>query len=243
MSPNIDKGIEIRDLQVKYGSHTVIQNLTAHIPKAKITAIIGPNGSGKSTLVKAILGLIPMAKGSVTLFDEPAKALRGRIGYVPQRFRFDPTFPMTVKEFICLGMRKHKPNADLLEHTLHDVQLENTILSQQIGTLSGGQMQRVLIAQATIHRPQLLILDEPEAGVDIVGEKAFYEILERLKTQHGTTILIVSHDISMVQRRVDEVLCLNNKLVCIGPPKQALTENALKDLFGHDADIIGHHHH
>lgn len=239
-SPTTNSAVHVQNLSVHFDEHVVLENITVTVPEGSITAVIGPNASGKTTLVRAILGLVPHDRGTVTIFNQPLDHVRKTIGYVPQRFEFDRQFPMTIAEFMELARHKHTSRQAVSE-ALNAVGLKNSIINKQLGTLSGGQLQRVLIAQATLNKPKLLILDEPSAGIDVVGEAAFFHMIDRLRSVHDTTVIIVSHDISFVATSVDHVICVNQKLMCSGPPKLALTEKNLEHLFG--AANIHHHHH
>ncbi|MBI2475110.1 metal ABC transporter ATP-binding protein [Candidatus Uhrbacteria bacterium] len=233
--------IQVKNLSVVFGNQTILSHVSFDVNHGEIAAIIGPNGSGKTTLIRAVLGLIP-SDGEVLIDNEPPSHVRSHVGYVPQRFRFDPNFPITVREYLDLP----KPHVHKHEHAhkLKEVGLEASILHKPLGSLSGGQLQRVLIAQATIHHPSLLILDEPSTGIDIVGEEQFYDLLKEQRDQHGTTVVLVSHDIAVISNVVDQVICVNKKLVCFGPPKQALTQEKLSELYGKtDTSLYFHHRH
>jgi len=233
--------IQVKNLSVAFGHQTILSHVSFNVQHGEIAAVIGPNGSGKTTLIRAILGLIS-SEGEVLIENEHPSHIRAHVGYVPQRFRFDPDFPITVKEYLDLP----RPHVHKKEYSqkLKEVGLEASILHKPLGSLSGGQLQRVLIAQATIHHPSLLILDEPSTGIDIVGEEQFYDLLKEQRDQHGTTIILVSHDIAVISSIVDQVICVNKKLICFGPPKQALTQEKLSELYGKkDAALYSHHQH
>ena len=233
--------IRVDDLSVEFGSHTVLSHVSFEIKHGEVAAIIGPNGSGKTTLIRAMLGLIPIAHGHVTFDGQPLAHMRTRIGYLAQRFRFDPNFPISVKEYLELSGGEH--TRESLKSKLDEVGLPTSVLKKKLGSLSGGQLQRVLIAQATLHHPAILILDEPSTGIDIVGEKQFYDLIESQQQHHGTTVLLVSHDIAVIAKVVDQVICINKHLVCFGSPKKALTQETLSELYGHsDSSLYSHHH-
>lgn len=245
-SRKTNNAVEVTGLTVAYGTKPVLEDVSFSIPKGSLTAVIGPNGSGKTTLIRTILGLVRPASGTVSIFGKPLASARNIIGYVPQKFNFDPTFPITVGEFLRLGVRDS--SGDAIRKTLHEVGLVPHILTHLLGSLSGGQLQRVLIAQAIINEPELLILDEPATGIDVVGEAAFYDVIEHLNEDHGTTVVLISHDVSMVAQKVDQVICVNRKLLCSGPPKKTLTKSTLEALFKdksvyEHAHPEGHHHH
>ncbi len=234
--------INITGLTVKYDDRAVFSNLSLTIPKGSITAILGPNGSGKSTLMKAILGLIPFQKGKIEIHGHPIKERYGKIGYVPQRFDVDPNFPITVFEFLKLAM-PNKVHADRLKESLGEVGLNPiTIKNMPLSSLSGGQLQRVLIARAIIGDPDILFLDEPSTGIDIVGEQSVFALLEHLNKEHKTTIVMISHEVGYIEKHVSNVICLNRGLVCSGPPAKALSETTMKKMFGEHHERIDHKH-
>lgn len=233
--------IYTKNLGVRFGDVDVLHDISFQIEPGNIVALLGPNGSGKTTLVKALLELVPKSQGEVLFFGKHLHHSRDRIGYVPQRFTFPKGFPITVAEF----MRLSKPHLSMthISEKLEEVGLPRSVDNKLLGTLSGGQLQRVLIAQAIIHDPDLLFLDEPSTGIDIVGEAEFYKIIETLNQTHGTTILLVSHDVGVVSELVDQVICVNKRLLCTGPPKKALTQKKLTELYGEDAKAYKHHQH
>jgi len=234
--------ISVKNCTVAYRDNVVIDDVTVDVHTGSVTALIGPNGSGKTTLLKAILGLIPVDSGTITVFGKPVDDVRKLIGYVPQRLEFDLRFPITVAEFLELARHKHNPKSHIAKK-IKEVGLPPEIAKAHLGSLSGGQLQRVLIAQAILNDPMLLVLDEPSSGIDIVGERAFYDIIKHLNKEHDATILLVSHELAVVSEIVDNVICLNRKLKCSGPPKQALTDSAVDELFGFRTKRYGHEIH
>lgn len=234
--------ISIKNLTVKFGDFLALDDVSIEIMAGKITAVIGPNGSGKTTLIKTILGLINPVVGEIKIFGSDLHDSRSLVGYVPQHFNFDKTFPISVREFMNLN-RHHHVSPKAVDEKTKEVGLTPLILEKKLGELSGGQLQRVLISAAIINSPSLLVLDEPSTGVDIAGEEAFYDVVEHLNHEHGTTVLIISHDISMVSQLVDQVVCINKQLLCFGTPHHILTQKKLTDLYGGTAEIMEHHHH
>jgi len=229
--------ISVKNLSVDYGNQTVLNRLSFDVEKGKLTAIIGPNGSGKTTLFKAILGLIPH-QGQVRIFQKPVREVLRRIGYVPQSFDFDRTLPITVREFLSFGALRHwHPSGELCKEVHVDV-----LMDRLIGELSGGQLQRVLIAQALLKKPDLLLLDEPSSGIDIEGAKAFYDLIKHVNHEHGLTVVLISHEINMVYSLADQIICLNRDLICNGPPRQALTKDVMEQLYGSEVSLRGHEH-
>jgi ABC-type Mn2+/Zn2+ transport system ATPase subunit len=237
--------VSVRDLSVSYGPVKAVENICFDIPQGAVAAIIGPNGSGKTTVIKAILGLVEPEQGDILLLGKHFHAARQFIGYVPQRFDFDRNFPMTVAEFMDLARRlhcgKHFPK-DVIAKKIDEVGLPQKILQSHLGELSGGQLQRVLIAQAIINDPLVLFLDEPASGIDIAGEATFYEVLEHLNQVHQTTVVMVTHEIAMISKLVDTVICVNHQMVCHGPPTTTLTEKKIEELFGRHTFYYDHDH-
>lgn len=231
--------ITIKNLNVTFGNNQVLKNITANIAPEEVVAIIGPNGSGKTTLLRAILGLVPYT-GTIKILNKPVKQILNQIGYVPQRFNFDRTFPITVNEFLTLCTCKHHKQKSI-DKSLKELEIAK-LKDQMIGTLSGGQMQRVLIASAIIHEPKILLFDEPTSGIDIEGVKDFYSIIKHLNENHKTTVLMISHEISMVYKFAHKILCLNKGLVCHGKPSEALTSDVLKKLYGEKVEFREHTH-
>ena len=229
--------ISVKNLSVDYGNQTVLNRLSFDVEKGSLTAIIGPNGSGKTTLFKAMLGLIP-CQGQIRIFQKPVREVLRRIGYVPQSFDFDRSLPITVREFLSFGTLRHwHPSGELCKEVHVDV-----LMDKLIGELSGGQLQRVLIAQALLKNPDILFLDEPSAGIDIEGAKTFYDLIRHVNQKHGVTVLLISHEVSMVYNLADQILCLNRDLVCNGPPRSALTKEVMEKLYGPEVGLRGHEH-
>jgi len=217
-----------------------VEEVSFNLEEGQIAILIGPNGSGKSTVLKAILGLVP-STGDVHVFGMPAAEARRQIGYVPQRLAFDMTLPLTVAEAIrmqLLGARDAE--AEEAFHHFTDALGVTHLLGKPLGTLSGGQLKRAMIARAMVTRPRLLLLDEPEAGIDVGGEQTLYELLQRLVTHHRLTALVCSHELDLVFRYADQVLCLNRRLQCVGPPAETLTADALATLYGPSTALYRH---
>ncbi|MBI4682430.1 MAG: metal ABC transporter ATP-binding protein [Nitrospirae bacterium] len=233
--------ISVENLCVKADNRHLIENITFSIEEGRIAAIIGPNGAGKTTLIKAILGLIPYETGSVTLFGHLFKHgnSHNKIGYVPQRLEFDRTFPLTVSELLhfTIPPRYSFPFHRKKGEEAHIDRLLKTVGAQElkerrIGSLSGGELQRVMIAKAIVNGPRLLILDEPASGVDIEGQERFHDLVRRLNKDKGLTVILISHDLNVVYRFADDVLCINRRLVCTGRPEETLTDDVIKSVYG-----------
>ena len=232
-----EKILEIKNLTVRYNDHVILNQLNFWVNSGEIVAIIGPNGSGKTTLLKAILGLIPH-QGDVTIFGGSPRLALDNIGYVPQRLDFDRTFPLTVNEFLNFIKVKNRP---WREEVLKEVGV-NTFMDKGLGELSGGQLQRLLIAKALLKEPKLLMLDEATSGVDIAAEMTFFELIEHLNKTHNVTIMLISHEVQMVYKFATQILCLNKDLVCNGRPKEAITKEVLEKLYGKNIEFQPHDH-
>jgi ABC-type Mn2+/Zn2+ transport system ATPase subunit len=233
--------LNVENLCVKINNNHLIENITFSVEEGSIVAIIGPNGAGKTTLIKAILGLIPCAAGSVSLFGQKYKNNNPhiKVGYVPQKLNFDRTTPLTVSELLSftvppafsLPFYKTKQKREYIEKLLETTGVK-TLAGRSIGALSGGELQRVMIAKAIVNNPKILFLDEPASGVDIEGQERFYDLIWRLNKERGITIILISHDLNIVYRFADNVLCLNRKLICTGKPAEALTDKVIRNVYG-----------
>jgi zinc transport system ATP-binding protein len=244
--------VQLEDLTVRQGTQIALSHVSLNLPEGSSTALVGPNGAGKSTLVQAMLGLIPIESGSVHLFGhslEDLGALRHAIGYVPQNLPFDRTFPITVAEFVALGIPKRswwqldktKQDKAAVERALARVNAVH-LAHKPLGNLSGGETKRVLLAYCLVYPRKLLILDEAPAGLDPQAEESFYQLLEELRIQEGWTILQVSHDLDMVSRSCDRVVCINQRVVCQGTPEEALSDASLLLAYGPNRTRYHHQH-
>lgn len=245
---NIQQSIlKVEDVSINRGNYCAIRDVSFELLPGTNTAIIGPNGAGKSTLVQAILSLISY-KGKIEIFGRPIERLghlRHKIGYMPQNFIFDRSFPISVRELVGLGWVKEQDVPET-RHVATSVALRRVgvyhLRKQAIGTLSGGELKRVLLAYCLVMPRRLLILDEAFAGVDIQGAADFYTLLQELQQQERWTVLQVSHDIDMVSRHCDRVICLNQTLVCSGTPDIAFSPQNLLATYGSSFSRYQHHH-
>jgi zinc transport system ATP-binding protein len=221
--------LSVTHLSKVFGEMLVVDDVSFSVEEGDMLAIIGPNGSGKSTLMKMVLGLLTPSQGTVTLHT--ARGIKD-IGYVPQRFTFERSTPITVKEFLDLnGCKEHKhSDPKEVEKSLALVGAEY-LKERQLGNLSGGQLQRVLVARALLHEKKILILDEPNTNIDVKGEKAMYELLKKLNEENHVTIIVISHELEFVSKYAKRVLCMNCSLVCSGKPSKALTKTMMQHLY------------
>jgi zinc transport system ATP-binding protein len=228
--------LSARGISVARGGRTILDHIDVDIRPKEIVTLIGPNGSGKTTLVRVLLGLERPDQGQVS-------RLAGlRIGYVPQRFDIDRAIPMTVERFLALGNGGRQARiADVLAEVGAP-----RVISQQLSQLSGGELQRVLLARALLSDPQLLVLDEPVRGVDYTGEADLYALITRLRDARGFGVLLVSHDLHIVMASSDRVVCLNRHVCCSGVPETVAQHPEYVRLFGADtarAFAVYRHHH
>lgn len=248
--------IEVRGLRVTLGDTAVLRGVDFHVPKGQIVALIGPNGSGKTTLLRCLLGLHRPDDGQVRLFGKPVNAATlSRVGYVPQRLPLDRTFILSVREFLSLKLsqtrrwfwQRHAVTDAHLRSILEECDVAN-LLDRPVAGLSGGQLQRVLIAFSLLGEPELLLLDEPTAGVDTPGEHSFYELIAEVHRRHRLTVVLVSHDLSMVFRHASRVYALNGVICCEGTPEEVMNADSLKQAYGihvtpyHHDHAPGHQH-
>ncbi|NUN47513.1 MAG: metal ABC transporter ATP-binding protein [Candidatus Brocadiae bacterium] len=229
--------IDIQHLTVSYGPRPALLDVTLSVEPGRLVGIIGPNGSGKSTLIKAILGFVPRDFGTVRVFGQPVEEARGRIAYVPQRGSVDWDFPVTVGEVAMMGRYGRIPfwrNPAEEDHRAVAEALELVKMSdfrkRQIGQLSGGQQQRVFMARALAQGADILLLDEPFAGVDAATERSLLEVLGRAR-EAGRTLLVVHHDLATAARHFERLILLNQRLYAYGPPAAVLSDDLLEEVY------------
>ena len=238
---NIEPAVVFEGVSVTLGGVSILDRVTAAVPRGGCTSIVGPNGAGKTTLLLALLGEVPY-RGGIHFSSKINRNVR--VGYVPQRLAFDRGIPLTVTEFMNLGFQD-KPlwfglSGDLKKKTRKQLAMVKSdhLENRRLGALSGGELQRVLLALALAQEPDLLVLDEPAAGVDIHGEHVFCELLDNLRTKLGFTQLMVSHDLATVTHHATHVICLNHRVAAEGPPCQALTDETLTAIFGMHMGLV-----
>jgi len=225
--------IRLDDIHVHFAKQTVLEGAQLQVHRGEIVTLIGPNGAGKTTLVRAVLGLLKPDSG--TVWRKP----RLRVGYMPQKLHVDPTLPLSVLRFLRLvpGVDRAAALAALSE-----VGAEH-VIDSPLQSVSGGEMQRVLLARALLRQPELLVLDEPVQGVDVAGQAELYRLIGRLRERYGCGVLMVSHDLHLVMSATDQVVCLNRHVCCSGHPEQVSADPAFVELFGQDARSLAIYHH
>jgi len=221
--------LKVKDLQVELEGERILEGLSFELKEGDMLTILGPNGAGKTVLLKTLLGILPK-KGEV-VWKKNIK-----IGYVPQRLPFIKDVPLSVKDFFELK----KVSEAERESILKSVGFQENISKKKMGELSSGQFQRLLIAWSLIGNPQVLLFDEPTTGIDIRGEETIYSLLTRLKKERNLTILLVTHDLSVVFKLSNYVICLNRGMICQGSPKEVLTPESLQKIYGQEIKYYQH---
>ena len=233
--PNI---LTVSGLKVEFNNHVILDDISFEVARDDTLAIIGPNGAGKSVLFRALLGLIPFS-GKV----EWAKD--AKIGYVPQKLAVAKDLPLTVKEFLHFKessrtkIHEAVRSVGFLEQAEH-LHNDKRVLNTRLGDLSGGELQRVLIAYALLGEPNVLLFDEPTAGVDVGGEETIYDLIHKLQKEDDLTIIFISHEIQVVSHYANSVLCLNKEKICFGPPIEVVNKENLAKLYGEDVHLHKH---
>jgi len=244
--------VSVNNLSYSYGNNQVLKDINFDIHSGDYVGIIGPNGGGKTTLVKLILGILQPQTGNISILGKPLANFSewSKVGFVAQRATsFDPKFPVTVFDVVAMGLASKKglfyglTNTDkkAIDKSLDSVQMLD-FKNQLIGNLSGGQQQRVFIARSIVSDPEIIILDEPTAGVDIRSQEEFYKILKRLNQELGITLVLVSHDIDVITNEVTELLCVNQKLVYHGTPKGFTSGKHSDELYSKSVKFVVHRH-
>ncbi|WP_159309578.1 metal ABC transporter ATP-binding protein, partial [Spiribacter roseus] len=214
--------IQADSLNLRINDNPILQDITLSLSAGEIVTVVGPNGSGKSTLLRALIGAMRPTSGRIT------RASGLRLGYVPQRLHIDPTLPLSVRRFLNLP-RRHSRQA--IDQALEQAGIPGRADSA-LTSLSGGQFQRALMARALIDAPNLLMLDEASQGLDQAGTAEFYRQLEHIRDRLGCGILLVSHDLHVVMRAADRVICLNHHICCQGRPEAVTAAPEYRALFG-----------
>lgn len=236
--------VYLDQVSVKLGEHLVLEDLSLEIPEGGFIAIIGPNGAGKTTFLRLLLGLLRPSAGQVQIFKKHASQVPPAwIGYVPQIKTLDRTFPALSVELVISGLKQRWPGrirADERSQALLALERVNAthLANRPLARLSGGELQRVYLARSLVRSPRLVMLDEPAAGIDAVGEADMYRLLESYQQDNKATVLMITHDWHVAKHHASHVLVLNRHKIGFGPPERALSEECLRRAFGH----IGHTH-
>lgn len=233
MATELSPILKVENISVIADERPILENVSFTVNRGDVVAIVGPNGAGKSTLFRALLDLISY-EGEIHWSHDI------KIGYVPQNLGFERDLPLTVLEFMGLGGAS--------KNIIHDVLksvgiIDHSFMSRRIGVLSGGEVQRVMIARALLGKPNVLLFDEPTSGVDISGEETIYQLLHTLQYKHDLTIILISHDLNVVYRYATKVVCLNRRRICSGVPDEVLDPAMLKKLYGDEVKYYHHHEH
>jgi zinc transport system ATP-binding protein len=232
-APCVANALEVEHLSVSFGEIDVLRDVGFSVEQASTLAVIGPNGSGKTVLFRALLGAVPH-RGTVRW------APRTRIGYVPQKLDLERDLPVTGGDFLGAKAAVVGAGRDAVARSLDLANLPDEVAARPLGALSGGQFQRLLLAFALLGSPTVLLFDEPTAGVDEPGEERLYETIHRLQEERGLTLLLISHELSLVNRYATRVLCLGRDPPCYGPPDEVLTAQNLGEVYG--APLKYHRH-
>jgi len=224
--------LKVKKLNVRLENEEIIKDLSFEVKERDVLTILGPNGAGKTVLLKVLLGILPY-KGEVK-WQEGVK-----IAYVPQRLPFIKETPMSVEDFFKLK----ETSKEKIKEILNSVGFKENLLNRKIGDLSSGQFQRILIAWSLIKNPDVLLFDEPITGIDIGGEETIYSLLAKLREKRSLTIILVTHDLSVVFKFSNFVICLNKCPICQGVPKEVLDSETLHKLYGEEVKFYEHHRH
>jgi zinc transport system ATP-binding protein len=227
--------LSARDIGYAIGGRQILTDIGLDVMPNTIVTLIGPNGAGKTTLIRLLLGLLPMQTGRIT-------RKRGlRVGYVPQRMSIDDTMPLRVRDFLHLG--GHYAETEMRQ-MLDEVEA-GQVFDSPIQRISGGELQRVLLARALLKHPELLVLDEPAQGVDVIGQQALYKLIGDIRDRHACAVLMISHDLHLVMASTDTVICLNTHVCCTGHPEDVSAHPEYLKIFGGSMEglaVYAHHH-
>ncbi len=243
---NADSVIEVRNLSFSYGEVPVLEKVELTVPEGEFLGIVGPNAGGKSTLLKLLLGLLQPRQGEIRVLGLPPAKARHLLGYVPQHPAFSRDFPVTVEQVVLMGRlgkgrligRYDRRDRRIARRVMEEAEIA-PLARRRIGHLSGGQLQRVLVARALACEPRILLLDEPTANIDMRVENELFDLLRELNQR--MTILVVSHDIAFISRYVHRVACLNRTLVC--HRTEEIDADTIRQLYGGEVRMVHHHHH
>ncbi|TVP90786.1 MAG: zinc ABC transporter ATP-binding protein ZnuC [Pseudomonadaceae bacterium] len=227
--------LSLKGVNLHLNGNSILEQVKLAVHRGEIVTLIGPNGAGKTSLVRVVLGLLKVDSGQV----QRKQGLR--IGYMPQKLQVDATLPLTVARFLMLAPGIRRPAA---EAALAEVGASH-LLKRPLQQVSGGELQRILLARALLRNPDLLVLDEPVQGVDVNGQLELYQLITRLRDRYNCGVLMVSHDLHLVMATTNTVVCLNRHICCSGHPEQVSLDPAFVALFGDQASalaVYNHHH-
>jgi zinc/manganese transport system ATP-binding protein len=250
----VDAAVELADAEVRLGGHAVWSGVDLHVEEGEFAAILGPNGSGKSTLLRVLLGLLGLERGTATVLDGPPGARNGQIGYLPQRRVFDASVRVRGVDMVRLGLDGRRWGIPLpvpapfrssreraararVEEAIEQVGA-SSYARRPIGECSGGEQQRLLIAQALVQRPRLLLLDEPLDGLDLPNQAAVAALVQNICRSSGVTVLLVAHDVNPLLPYVDRVLYLAGGRAAMGPVEEVITSETLSGLYGAPIEVL-----
>ncbi len=244
---------DVKNLCFSVQGQQILENTTFNIFSGEYIAIIGPNGGGKTTLIRLLLGLEKPSSGTIKIFGKSRRKFKEwhKIGYVPQRASLvDQNFPATVEDIVKMGRvakrklfsRTTEEDEKIVKDAMEKMDITH-LKDKMVGTLSGGQRQRVMIARALASSPEILILDEPNTGVDVKSQQSFYALLRKLNKEDGITILFITHDIGVIADDIGRLFTINQKATICNNPKKAMSCEGMSELYGIDAHLIHNHKH
>lgn len=216
------KLIQLTNIHVNLSNRSILTNITFSLMSNRVLTLIGPNGAGKTTLIRVILGLIKPNSGKIVRKENLS------IGYIPQKLLLNTLLPITVERYMQLS---HEKNNTIISNILKRVKAEH-LKNRQLQELSGGETQRILLARALLNHPNLLVLDEPMQGLDIIGQVTFYKLINQIRHELQCAVLVVSHDLNFVTAKTDDVICLNNHICCSGTPENVYSNLEFISIFG-----------
>ena len=238
-----DLAVDIHDLSFSYDQVPVLEHVSLQIAHGEFVGLVGPNGGGKSTLIRIILGLLQASSGTLRVLGKHPRKARRNIGYVPQYPAFERDFPITVEQLVLMGRLNgiwgsyHAHDREIALQAMHETEV-SALKGRNIGTLSGGQLQRVLVARALACEPRMLLLDEPTSNIDQRVESEIFDLLKQLNER--MTVIVVSHDIAFISAYVKRVACLSGSLVC--HTTDVISGDDIRDLYGEDVRQVHHGH-
>ncbi|HYR49781.1 MAG TPA: ABC transporter ATP-binding protein [Candidatus Eisenbacteria bacterium] len=241
-----DEAIVASDLAAAYGTRPIWSGATFSIPAGSFTAVLGPNGSGKSTLIRMILGQLEAARGRLEVLGGSPHRGNPSIGYVPQGSSFDPDLSIRGRDFIGLGIDGHRWGVRLAGREKADAQVRSAIeavdasgyADRSLGRLSGGEQQRLLLAQALVGRPRLLVLDEPLSHLDLRNQRAMVQLISEVARRRNLTVLLIAHDVNQLLAHIDHVLYIAQGKLAMGKPKDIITSSRLTEIYSSPVEVI-----